>query len=67
MWGGRRELRRRCPPTGRVRIEAFEDAEQEGGDKPVAIPDRYNTDSTLTAEVQAGENMINFDLVSGKK
>ncbi len=26
-----------------------------------------NTDSTLTAEVRAGENMINFDLVSGKK
>jgi|LSQX01.2.fsa_nt_gb hypothetical protein len=50
-----------------VRIEAFQDGEQGGGNRPVAIPGRYNTDSTLTAEVQAGENTINFDLVSGKK
>ena len=49
-----------------VRIEKIQDPEHEGGETPVTIPDRYNTDSTLTAEVKAGENTINFDLL-GKK
>jgi hypothetical protein len=50
-----------------VRIEKVEDPEQAGRGKPVTIPDRYNTNSTLTAEVKAGKNTINFDLVSTKK
>lgn len=49
-----------------VRIEKIQDPEQERGEPPVVIPDRYNTASTLTAEVKAGENTINFDLVSTK-
>ena len=37
-----------------VRIEKIQDPEQEGGEPPVVIPDRYSTDSNLTAEVKAG-------------
>lgn len=56
--------------THTVRIEgldAAEAAEIEGGAKPVNIPARYNLATTLTAEVKAGDNTINFDLVSKKK
>lgn len=47
-----------------VRIESLDDA--EGQSTPVVVPSRYNVDSTLTAEVKAGENTINFDLTSKK-
>ena len=47
-----------------VRIEAFEDADAAGQGAAVVIPPRYNLDSTLTADVKAGENTINFELTS---
>lgn len=50
-----------------VRVEQFEDADEARGGKPVVIPDSYNVHTTLTADVKAGENTINFDLVSKKK
>ena len=45
-----------------VRIEQFDDPDGQG--TPVMIPARYNVDSTLTADVTAGENTIDFDLTS---
>lgn len=46
-----------------VRIEKSENPEQEElGGALVVIPDKYNVNSTLTAEVEAGENNIDFDL-----
>lgn len=48
-----------------VRIEKSENPEQEElGGKLVVIPDRYNVNSTLAAEVKAGENTFDFDLVT---
>ena len=41
----------------------FEEAESEAAKKD-PIPAKYNTNTTLTADVKTGENTINFDLVS---
>jgi len=45
----------------RVRITA------RSGSNPPVIPDRYNTQSELQADVKSGQNEINFDLKSAAK
>ncbi len=40
------------------------DAEPGGGLKEVEIPAKYNTATTLTAQVDAGSNVRDFDLTS---
>lgn len=49
-----------------VAIVAAELDEEEGA-KPVSIPAAYNTETTLAATVQSGENKIDFDLKSEGK
>ncbi len=39
-----------------VRIECLEGAEQMGGQGGLLIPAKYNSESTLTAEVKPGDN-----------
>lgn len=47
-----------------VRIEWFPDPD-EPAQEAVLVPARYNTESTLTAEVKAGKNEnVNFELTS---
>ncbi len=47
-----------------VRINAIDDPEHPTPGGPVVIPAQYNDNSTLTADVQAGENTIDFKLVT---
>jgi len=47
-----------------VRIEKFPDPEEHEGDF-VLLPDKYNVESTLTADVKPGNNEnVNFELTS---
>lgn len=50
-----------------VRIHTIHEttSDRDGGEPPEeTIPDRYNTETTLTAEVTAGDNKIDFPLES---
>jgi hypothetical protein len=47
-----------------VRIETPPNPDPETGETPPALPAKYNTESTLTADVKAGDNTVNFELTS---
>ncbi len=47
-----------------VRIETPPNPDPASGAMPVMLPAKYNTDSTLTADVKAGKNALNFELTS---
>ncbi|NLX96215.1 MAG: carboxypeptidase regulatory-like domain-containing protein [Rhodopirellula sp.] len=45
-----------------VRIETPPNPDPATGAEPVHLPAKYNMDSTLSADVKAGENKIDFEL-----
>jgi hypothetical protein len=51
-----------------VRITAQRSIEKDGKEItiPEPVPGKYNTQTTLSAEVKGGNNTFNFDLVSDK-
>jgi hypothetical protein len=58
------------PGTNTIRIMTMRDADQDENGKtipgsPETVPSRYNTESTLTFEVEPGKkNVANFELQS---
>ncbi|NUQ63314.1 MAG: carboxypeptidase regulatory-like domain-containing protein [Pirellulales bacterium] len=47
-----------------VRIETPPNPEPGAMEPPPQLPAKYNTESTLTADVKSGENTFNFELTS---
>lgn len=65
-----RDVRGAEPGSYTVRITTFREVAPDpvpGRVPPEPIPVRYNRRSMLTAEVEAGDNEINFDLTSAKR
>lgn len=48
--------------TVSITITSAGDADQPSAQPEVTLPANYNTESTLTAEVEAGANVIDFEL-----
>jgi hypothetical protein len=51
-------------PVGQYTVSIVGAEVDEEAGEPISIPERYNTQTELTATVEAGSNTIDFDLTS---